>query len=256
MKNDSTSVEFFRIGTAELVEGHGTHAFPLHTHAVFCIGVVTEGKLLVQFGNEKPCLLTTHQVYFIPPLTPHTICPAEDTPYGYCAVCVPSASPAGSVHCKQRVFPDEAFGEELLTACRAYKESGDSSRFYPIIEDFIRQNIVVSSIADQNRQLAEDCADYIQTHLNEPFSLQRLSRYVHVSKYHLVRCFEAQMGVAPYRYYLQAKVKKIRQGLLQEQSPADLAYSLQFTDQSHLCNVFKRFVGITPRRFKSSYRKR
>lgn len=57
---------------------------------------------------------------------------------------------------------------------------------------------------------------------------------------------KSNMGVTPQQFYTQGKVKKVRQELLREQSPALIAYGLGFKDQSRLCRTFKKYVGVFP----------
>lgn len=102
--------------------------------------------------------------------------------------------------------------------------------------------------------------DYISKALGiiktEPaqFSLEFLANAVHISKFHLERKFKEQVGITPYQYYLNEKIKKIRQGLLSHKSLSDLTFDLGFSDESHLCNTFKKHVGISPLQYASSYK--
>ncbi len=88
------------------------------------------------------------------------------------------------------------------------------------------------------------------------FCVGTLSQEVHISKYHLDRIFKAQVGVTPYQFYLHHRIKKIRQGLQMHIPLSDLVYSLHFTDQSHLCNTFKKHMGISPAQYAASYHAR
>lgn len=94
---------------------------------------------------------------------------------------------------------------------------------------------------------------FIQSRLEYSFDLQALSEHVCVSKFHLIREFKKRFGVSPYQFYLSEKVKKIRQGLVLKQSLSDLTFALGFSDQSHLCNTFRKFMGITPLQFNCTY---
>lgn len=85
------------------------------------------------------------------------------------------------------------------------------------------------------------------------FNIEALSKVVHISKYHLERKFKEQIGTTPYQFYISKKIKKIRQGLQSQLSLSDLAFDLGFSDQSHLCNTFKKYMGITPLQYACSY---
>ena len=81
---------------------------------------------------------------------------------------------------------------------------------------------------------------YIMGCIEKEWEIDGLPKYVHLSKYHLFRKFKKKFGLSPYQYYMNARIGKIRQGLLSGQPLSDLAYQLGFSHQSHMCNVFKR----------------
>ena len=97
-----------------------------------------------------------------------------------------------------------------------------------------------------------DAKKYIEK-TSTGFNSSMLSEAIGISKYHLIRKFKEQMGITPYQFYIGERVKKIRQGLLSKSSLSDLAFELGFSDQSHLCNIFKKYVGISPLQYVNSY---
>lgn len=84
-------------------------------------------------------------------------------------------------------------------------------------------------------------------------SVQDISELINMSKYHFIRMFKNKVGITPYQFILNNKIKKIRQGILSKQSLSDLALDLGFSDQSHLCNTFKKYVGISPLQFSTAF---
>lgn len=105
----------------------------------------------------------------------------------------------------------------------------------------------------QNRnEMIVSAKDYIERAAKD-FNIDVLSQTMHISKYHLNRKFKEQLGITPYQFYINARVKKIRQGLNAQVSLSDLVYDLGFSDQSHLCNTFKKHMGISPLQYASSY---
>ena len=94
---------------------------------------------------------------------------------------------------------------------------------------------------------------YILENAAEDLDIDALSKHVHLSKFHLIRKFKDEYGLSPYQYYMNVRIEKIRHGLLLGQSLPDLAYELGFSHQSHMCNVFKRYMGITPTQYQYAY---
>lgn len=85
-------------------------------------------------------------------------------------------------------------------------------------------------------------------------SIQDVSKFINVSKYHFIRKFKEQVGITPYQYILNEKIKKARQGIISNQSLSELALDLGFFDQSHLCNTFKKHMGISPLKYRYAYK--
>ena len=94
---------------------------------------------------------------------------------------------------------------------------------------------------------------YIEATSSSEFSIDALSQAVSISKYHLDRIFKEQVGVTPYQFYISKRVKKIRQGLHAHSTLSDLVFDLNFSDQSHLCNTFKKHMGISPMQYARSH---
>ncbi|WP_212749789.1 AraC family transcriptional regulator [Acinetobacter proteolyticus] len=83
----------------------------------------------------------------------------------------------------------------------------------------------------------------------EGLSLQHLSEKMQLSRYALIRLFKHCFGLTPHAYQLNDKVNQARQRLRKRCDLAQLAYELDFTDQSHFHRVFKQHTGITPKQY-------
>lgn len=94
---------------------------------------------------------------------------------------------------------------------------------------------------------------FISAHSSQKLKLDIIAKYSYVSKFNLVRRFKAQFGLTPYQYHTNIKVAELRRGLRHKQPLADLAYMLGFTDQSHMCNVFKKYMGVSPVKYQKAY---
>ena len=231
----------------------------MHSHDCFCIGIITGGQIRFRI-NGMEYLLARNRVYFVPPHTEHTILAVDKKPYDYQVICAPDIFAAGdkAAEFKQYIF-NAAAGKRLITELERYDSTHDYQKLYYCIIGFIQENVNANAKNipenQRNTELGAAMVNFIRQHLDDPFSLQKLCDYTHLSKFHLLRLFKEQMGTAPYQFYIQEKVRKIRQGLLAAQPAADMAYDLKFTDQSHLCNTFKKHVGVTPKQFRKNYKR-
>lgn len=114
------------------------------------------------------------------------------------------------------------------------------------------QKEIPSSVPQNSDHFLEQAEQYITEHSSD-FNIYSLSKFVSFSKYHLIREFKKKFGLSPYQYHLNCRIKKVRQGLLSQHSLPDLAYSLGFSHQSHMCNDFKKYMGISPGDYQKSY---
>jgi AraC family transcriptional regulator len=100
-----------------------------------------------------------------------------------------------------------------------------------------------------SRQL-DEVIDYTHSFIHSNISLTDLASTAHLSPYHFARLFRQTMGISPYQFVLQLKIEYAKR-LIQNQggSLSEIAYALNFTDQAHFSNVFKKITGVSPRTF-------
>ncbi|WP_226967317.1 helix-turn-helix transcriptional regulator [Streptomyces phaeolivaceus] len=82
-------------------------------------------------------------------------------------------------------------------------------------------------------------------------TLEEAARTVHAHPAHLVRAFGAAFGIAPHQYLMSRRVERARRLLLDGMRPGEAAAVAGFYDQAHLTRHFKRWVGVTPGRYRS-----
>jgi AraC family transcriptional regulator len=95
--------------------------------------------------------------------------------------------------------------------------------------------------------------EYVEDNLTVAPTLDQIAAIAHLSPYHFARQFKAAMGLSPYQYVISRRVERARELLrMEDLTLAEVAVEAGFSDQSQLCNHFKRLVGITPRQFRMS----
>ncbi|MAM89526.1 MAG: AraC family transcriptional regulator [unclassified Hahellaceae] len=88
--------------------------------------------------------------------------------------------------------------------------------------------------------------DYMMSNLESRLSLDDLSTIVGLSKFHFVRSFRQQVGIAPVQYHMQLRLIEARRMLKAGLKPIDVMANLGFYDQSHFIKTFKKVMAITP----------
>lgn len=98
--------------------------------------------------------------------------------------------------------------------------------------------------------------DVIHARFTERVSLDELAREADVHPVHLSRVFKARMGSSITSYVHELRVEFAARLMAERRcaSLAEVAQRTGFADQSHLCRVFKRITGSTPREINETLR--
>lgn len=144
-------------------------------------------------------------------------------------------------HLAGRPAPDPVFVEEtaaqvlddvLATTFRALGTRPDRSR-----------PATVRAHAD----LAEAAKLILATRFRERLTIGTIAGLVHSSPYNLCRIFRAHSGMAIHEYLTQLRLRAALDQLVDSQAPlSDLALEVGFAGHSHLCDAFRRELGMTP----------
>jgi|GEM_PF-1047574 len=256
MHKEKNEINFYHKKKFEIIEGKSSHSFPSHSHNTFCIGIVTNGIIRLNVEQQE-YLLEKDDVYFIPPHIEHTISAVNKIQYEYIVLCIYNNVQKYSNNslCKY-AFRDKIVRMRILNMIQKFKYTNNEDYFENMILNCLEEYIEIdySCKKQSSNKIILLAAYFIKDNVNEAFNLQKLSDYTNITKYHLLRLFKNQMGVTPYQFYIQEKIKQIRKGLLKQQPISDLVFNFNFSDESHLCNTFKKHIGITPMQFKDSYK--
>ena len=93
---------------------------------------------------------------------------------------------------------------------------------------------------------------YLETHWQEPFDLSETAKAVCLSKTHFTKLFKKHTGVTPHEYYINYKIIKLKEKLLDINLSIAQAFAACNMDYNgHSARVFKDKTGLSP----SAYRK-
>jgi AraC family transcriptional regulator len=95
--------------------------------------------------------------------------------------------------------------------------------------------------------------DFIEAHPGERLALADLARAAGLSRMHFAAQFRRTTGFRPHEYLLCCRVEKAKAMLATSAMPiAQVALAVGFSSQGHFTAVFKRFTGLTPRRWRDA----
>ena len=94
--------------------------------------------------------------------------------------------------------------------------------------------------------------DHIQANLDRDIHIGELAAAAGLSLFHFAKLFKRSTGSSPHQYILHLRLKRAKWLLRKtETSLSEVALQAGFADQSHLTNVFRRFIGVTPSKFRT-----
>ena len=104
-----------------------------------------------------------------------------------------------------------------------------------------------------SRRQLKVVTDFVVDNLAKSVRLTELSDLLDLSPSQFSRSFKASTGVTPHQWHLHARVERAKD-LLEKTNLAvvDIALTVGFSDQSHLCRVFKDVTGQAPGQWRNA----
>ena len=98
-------------------------------------------------------------------------------------------------------------------------------------------------------QVVDAVLHYINEHYSESLTLDQLAEQFFISKYHLLRKFDAQVGTTVHRYILQKRLLNAKQLLAGGVPPNEVCQYCGFGDYANFYRAFKAEYNQTPRQY-------
>ncbi|CAL9530561.1 hypothetical protein SUDANB145_04013 [Streptomyces sp. enrichment culture] len=260
---DGTAVSAWRPrvpGVVEVFHARFTeYAYPMHVHEAWTLLIVDDGA--VRYDLDRHEHGTPHDsVTLLPPHVPHNGSPA--TPGGFRKrVLYLDGSRLGDDLIGPAVDrPDlrdpvlrQRVGQLHGALTRPGEELEAESRL-TLIGERLRTYLRPADARPARRDpaLARRLRELLDERLVEGLRLEEATALLPAHPAHLVRAFSGAYGIAPHQYLMSRRVERARRLLLAGDAPADVATATGFYDQAHLTRHFKKLVGVTPGRYRTS----
>jgi AraC family transcriptional regulator len=150
----------------------------------------------------------------------------------------------------------------LLSEIQAGNQNG--KLFLENIVSILASHFVKNYSKEQSPELVENVSGftseelekalyYIDKNMSESYKIENLAEEFGISKFNFIKKFKSSTNVTPHQFIIRKKLERSK-NLLKEDSLslADIAYMLNFSDQSHFTNSFKKMYGMTPREFRKT----
>ena len=107
-------------------------------------------------------------------------------------------------------------------------------------------------IQAEETPLFERLVEYIEEHLDEDLSLERLSDAFFVSKYHISHVFKDNLGISIHQYITKKRLALCREAMTSDAPVSDLYLGCGFGDYSSFYRAFKKEYGISPKEYRDT----
>lgn len=107
----------------------------------------------------------------------------------------------------------------------------------------------VHTAEDENMKLA---IGYIQSHLQEKLSLEKICGEAGLSKFYFIRQFKKTTGMTPIAFINSLRCEDAKKLLLHRKASVhEIALQCGFENDSYFSKVFKEYSGVLPTEFRS-----
>ena len=247
-------------GIAEVFHAHYLdHAYPSHTHDVWTLLIVDDGVIRYDLDRREHGVVRPW-VTLLPPYVPHDGRSATGNGFRkrvlYLDTSVLSPDLAGAA-VDNPSLPDDLLRHRIDQLHRSLVGPSDAleadSRLAFILErlsEHLRPRTPAPS-RQPDPGLAVRLRELLDARTAEGITLGDAAHLLHAHPTHLVRAFTHTHGLPPHQYLTGRRVELARQLLLDGQRPAEVAAAVGFHDQSHLTRHFKRYLGVSPARYRA-----
>ena len=156
--------------------------------------------------------------------------------------------------------PSEEQRKEIMATLASYEQAAADTRFgAQAMRDTLIMQLLVqigrlnAAQEEEKRRFdpkIQETLSYINEHLTEELSVDRLAERVYLSRYHFMRLFKAQTGSTAHAYIRQKRLLAAAR-LIRAGTPANkAALDAGFGDYSAFHRAFKESFGISPGELK------
>jgi AraC family transcriptional regulator len=104
-----------------------------------------------------------------------------------------------------------------------------------------------------SRERIQRVRDYVEAHLSDPLTLTDIAEVACLSPYHLSRSFKLATGVGLHRYVMLRRIEHAKHLIANSDLRlAEIAAAAGFDSQASFTTRFRRELGVTPGRLRSS----
>jgi AraC-like DNA-binding protein len=162
------------------------------------------------------------------------------------------------LHIPEEALPSFIDLAERLNECMDSHEFGHSVMAKALLVEFLLLTCKYSANAAPQKknslmpQVVSKIFDYIESHIQEDFTINSMSTELHYSSDHLSRVFSEATGDSLKHYINAKKIVLAQKLLLQNYSPYDVCFMAGYNNYSSFSRRFSKQIGMSPKQYQLS----
>ena len=215
---------------------------------------------VIKFENGSERTPSEGTVCYIAPKIAYKIIGAEDetdiigiAAYGSLADAFAHSCNALTTHLSMRPTVIDAF--EHTVSCMKEPDMNAESvnrialAFYTL---FIELVFSASHTIESKPEItAYKIKSYIESNIDSDISVTTIAKQFYLSETHVIRIFKEKYGITPKQYILKCKIDASKLLLLDTSLQIkEIAMTYHFSDSYHFSHTFKRFMGVSPEKYR------
>lgn len=249
-------------GIVEVFHAHYTeYAYPMHVHDAWTLLIVDDGAVRYELDRHEHGT-PNDTVSLLPPHVPHNGAPVTDQGFRKRVLYLDPDSSALDESLIGAAVDGPDLRDPLLrlrvgqlhAALARPGDEWEAESRLALVGERLRGHLrprEVSESGPDGRTLARRLRELLDERVADGLTLEEAAGVVHAHPAHLVRAFGAAFGIAPHQYLMSRRVERARRLLLEGMRPGEAAVTAGFYDQAHLTRHFRRWVGVTPGRYRA-----
>ncbi|WP_064967573.1 AraC family transcriptional regulator [Tenacibaculum ovolyticum] len=242
-----------------------TAEFPKHFHETFCFSLVEKGVNQIDFKNqsvfsEAGCIsiVNPYEIHSNPIID-------SDSHIKFETIYVPNELVKHVLKGRNIKFIAHKItnkkATQLFLKLKSALETKDDNIIEVHLSEFIN-TLKFCSVEKEQEYLGlnfdnfNQVNEYIENHIQEKLCLDELSKLANINKFGFSKKFKMTTGMTPMNYILMRKVFSSKKIIKSNSELTKIAYQYNFTDLAHFSKTFKRFIGVSPKKYKESIAKK
>ncbi len=131
-------------------------------------------------------------------------------------------------------------------------QSLDADRAKEVVEAYVGATLApVELVGGLPPRRLQRVLEHVKENIEKDLSVGEMAEVVGMSQYYFSKLFKMSTGTTPHQYVMRQRVERAQE-LLRDGNTAlvEVATNVGFETQSHFTSVFRRLVGITPKKFR------